>query len=267
MSLRSDLAARTSSSASAPLRRLRLTLDDGARTTAHVAIYPLSSTALRIRRLPGLTRLEPWCDENHVSEALVGGFYLRRPGVPPEPPLSGTPLGELWLDGAVQPFVPFTHPFGQRRACISVVRDQVRIAHRDELDACPKGDLLQAGPLLVRDGRGVVDGDEEGFSASAEQFDSDITVGRHPRAALGCDGERLIALACDGRAADDAGLTLGELAATMAGLGAREALNLDGGGSTSLVCGGRLRNTPREAHETTVPGGRAIATALVFAPR
>ncbi len=266
MSLRSDPAARTSSS-SASLRRLRLTLDDGARTTAHVAIYPLASTVLRIRRLPGLTRLESWCELNHVSEALVGGFYLRRPGVPPEPVLSGTPLGELWLDGAPQPFIPFTRPFGQRRACISVVHDHVRIARRDELEACPEGDLLQAGPLLVRDGQGMVDGDEEGFSASAEQFDSDITVGRHPRAALGCDGQRLIALACDGRADDDAGLTLGELAATMAGLGAREALNLDGGGSTSLVCGGRLRNTPREAHETTVPGGRAIATALVFAPR
>jgi exopolysaccharide biosynthesis protein len=202
-----------------------------------------------------------------VSEALVGGFYLRRPGVPPEPPLSGTPLGELWLDGTPQSYVPFTQPFGQRRACISVVSDEVRIVRRDELASRPTGDLLQAGPLLVRDGRSVVEGDEEGFSASAEQFDSDITVGRHPRAALGCDGERLIALACDGRADDDAGLTLGELATTMADLGAREALNLDGGGSTSLVCAGRLRNTPREAHETTVPGGRAIATAIVFEPR
>jgi hypothetical protein len=266
MRLRSDPVNGTPS-LSASLRRIRLTLDDGARTTAHVAIFPLASTALRIRRLPGLARLEPWCEVNRVSEALVGGFYLRRPGLPPEPPLSGTPLGELWLGGAQQSFVPFTHPFGQRRACVSVVRDEVRIARRDQLGARPRGDLLQAGPLLVWHGRGVVDGDEEGFSASAEQFDSDITVGRHPRAALGRDDGRLIALACDGRSDDDAGLTLGELAAAMAGLGAREALNLDGGGSTSLVYGGRLRNTPREAHETTVPGGRAIATALVFVPR
>ncbi len=252
---------------SASLRRLRLVLGDGACTTAHVAIYPLATTTLHIRRLPGLARLEPWCHETGVSEALVGGFYLRRPGVPPEPPLSATPLGELWLDGTVQPYVEFTHPFGRRRACISVVGDRVRIARRDELGALVTGDLLQAGPLLVRQGREVVDGDEEGFSASAEQFDSDITVGRHPRAALGCDGERLIALVCDGRSDADAGLTLGELASAMADLGAREALNLDGGGSASIVCGGRLRNTPREAHETPVPGGRAIATALAFAPR
>jgi len=50
-------------------------------------------------------------------------------------------------------------------------------------------------------------------------------------------------------------------------LGAREALNLDGGGSTSLVSAGRLRNVPREAHEVPVVGGRAIATALAFVRR
>jgi hypothetical protein len=252
--------------ASPSLRRLRLTLDDGDRTTAYVASYPLAATALRVRRLPALTPLEVWCAEHGVAEALVGGFYVRWSGAPPEPPLTGSPLGELRVDGAVQPFVPFAHPWGERRACVSVVNSEVRIARRNELPAHPSGDLLQAGPLLVRDGH-ALSGDEEGFSANAEQFDSDITVGRHPRAALGYDGDRLFAFACDGRADQDAGLTLDELAATMAGLGARDALNLDGGGSTSLVCAGRLRNTPREAHESPVPGGRAIATALVFAPR
>jgi hypothetical protein len=210
-----------------------------------------------VLRLPGLARLHAWCQEHDVSEALVGGFYVRQAGVP---------LGELWLDGVAQPFVPVTHPWGERRACVSVVGGTVRIARRDELPPRPVGDLLQAGPLLVRDGR-AVGGDEEGFSATADQFDSDITVGRHPRAALGSDGERVIAFACDGRADDEAGLTLEELAATMVRLGARDALNLDGGGSTSLVCAGRLRNSPREAHDVAVPGGREIATALVFARR
>ena len=245
---------------------MRLSLDDGAATTAHVASYPLAATALRVQRLPALARLEGWCAEHKVTEALVGGFYMRWPGVPPAPLLTGLPLGELRVGGAVQPFVPFTHPWGERRACVSVAGREVRIAGRHELPKSPSGDLLQAGPLLVRDGR-AVSGDEEGFSAAADQFDSDITDGRHPRAALGSDGQRLIALACEGRADDEAGLTMDELAQTMAGLGAREALNLDGGGSTSLVCAGRLCNHPREAHEVAVPGGRAIATALVFSRR
>lgn len=246
--------------------RVRLRLDGGAATTAHVASYPVATTLLRVQRLPALARLEAWCVENAASEALVGGFYVRRASVRPGPLLTGLPLGELRLDGVLQRFVPFTHPWGERRACVSVVRGEARIVRRDELPASPPGDLLQAGPLLVREGQ-VVAGDEEGFSAAADQFDSDITEGRHPRAALGCDGEHLIALACDGRAEDEAGLTLAELASTMVGLGARAALNLDGGGSTSLVCGGRLRNNPREAHEVPVPGGRAIATALIFGRR
>ena len=248
------------------LERLRLSLGDGVATTAYVARYPLATTALCVRRLPGLTRLVTWCASQGVREALVGGFYVRCNRVPPASPLTGLPLGELRLDGALQPFVPFTHPWSERRACLSVVGSEVRIARRDELPDSPSGDLLQAGPLLVRHGRAVT-GDEEGFSAAADQFDSDVTEGRHPRAALGSDGERLIAFACDGRADDEAGLTIDELAATMVGLGARDALNLDGGGSTTLVCAGRLRNHPREAHEVSVPGGRAIATALVFARR
>lgn len=246
--------------------RVRLRLGDGAACSACVASFPVASALLKVRRLPGLARLEAWCVDNGISDALVGGFYVREGGAGSASRLTGLPLGELRLGGVSQEFVPFTRPWGERRACISVVDGEVRIARRDELPASPPGDLLQAGPLLVRDGQ-VVTGDEEGFSAAAGQFDSDITDGRHPRAALGSDGERLIAFTCDGRAQDEAGLTLAELASTMVRLGAREALNLDGGGSTSLVYGGRLRNTPREAHEILVPGGRAIATALVFQRR
>jgi exopolysaccharide biosynthesis protein len=77
----------------------------------------------------------------------------------------------------------------------------------------------------------------------------------------------VLAVACDGRADDEAGLSMGELAEAMAALGAIQAMNLDGGGSTSLVCGGRLRNVPREAHGVALPGGRTVPTALVFRRR
>ena len=138
-------------------------------------------------------------------------------------------------------------------------------ARRDELPERLEGDLLQAGPLLVEAGR-QARYEDEGFSAGAGQFDSDITVGRHPRAALGRDERRLLAVACDGRTDDEAGLTLDELARTLIELGADAALNLDGGGSTSLVCGGRLRNVPREGDGVALVGGRPIATALAFVP-
>jgi exopolysaccharide biosynthesis protein len=128
--------------------------------------------------------------------------------------------------------------------------------------------LLQAGPLLVRDGASRIHrgADPEGFSAGARQFDSDITRGRYPRAALAVAGGDLLAVVCDGRARDEAGLTLAELADALIELGAEEAINLDGGGSASIVFGGRLRNRPREEHGVPLPAGRPIATAIAFTP-
>jgi exopolysaccharide biosynthesis protein len=133
--------------------------------------------------------------------------------------------------------------------------------------SCTLGpDLLQAGPLLVSDGEVAYEpeADEEGFKAAAHQFDPDPTEGRHPRAALGLAGDRIYAVVSDGRSRDDAGLTLVELARLMAAVGCREAINLDGGGSATLISGGTLRNLPRVDFETPEPGGRPISTALVF---
>jgi hypothetical protein len=252
---------------SSDVRRLRLELADGARTTAYAASYSLDRVALSIRLLPGPTPLEAWCRAEGVGDAIVGGFYVRSLRTGGGVAAAGTPLGELRIQGEARETLPFDPPWDARRACVHApAPGQVRIARREELPEQPIGDLLQSGPLLVRDGSRV-DHADEGFALGAGQFDSDITAGRYPRAALGCDGERLIALACDGRSDDDAGLTLDELGSAMIALGAREALNLDGGGSTSLVCGGILRNVPREEHGVQLEGGRPIATALVFVPR
>jgi hypothetical protein len=241
-------------------RRVRLELLDGSKTTAHIAAHDASRTEIRVAVLRGQAPLEPWCAERGVEEALVGGFFVR-----PE----GMPLGEVRTRGVARRYVPFDAPWDGVRACVHVQGGAARIVGRGEVPAEPRGDLLQAGPLLVRDGAPVFrrEHDAEGFSAGSRQFDSDITDGRHPRAALGLCGDRYFAVACDGRSRHDAGLTLEELAALMAALGSEAALNLDGGGSTSLVSGGRLRNRPRKAYDELEPGGRPVSTALLFVPR
>ncbi len=247
-----------------PARRdacLRLRLADGATTTLHVASYPLDHVRLRVAALPRPARLVRWCTDEGIDDAIVGGFFVR-PG--------GTPLGELWIEGGRCASEGFDAPWGGLRACVAIDGGTIRVARRCDLprDHAPQGDLLQAGPLLVDHGINVAaaDDDPEGFSAGARQFDSDITAGRYPRAALGVGRGRLIAVACDGRASEEAGLSLLELADALIGLGAREAINLDGGGSTSLVSDGRLRNHPREEHGVELLGGREISTALVFEP-
>ncbi len=242
------------------VRRVRLELGDGSRTTVHIAWHDAERTEIRVAVLRGQARLEPWCAARGVEEALVGGFFVRP---------DGTALGEVRTRGVARRHVPFDAPWGDVRACVHVQGGVARIARRDELPEAPRGDLLQAGPLLVRDGRAVFrrERDAEGFSAGSRQFDSDITDGRYPRAALGLAGDRNYAVACDGRSRHDAGLTLEELAALMAALDCESAMNLDGGGSTSLISGGRLRNRPRKGYDEPEPGGRPVSTALLFLPR
>ncbi|HET7119905.1 MAG TPA: phosphodiester glycosidase family protein [Solirubrobacterales bacterium] len=254
----------TSSIAAAPARpaleRRRLRLLGGAETTLHVARFGRAEFDLRVVSLRPSSTVRGWCERNGAEHAIVGGFYIRPDGLP---------LGDLWIDGTALPSEPFDAPWHQERACVHVEGGAVRLAARQRLGSVPRGDLLQAGPMLVADGQPLVrEGvDCEGFSAGARQFDSDITAARYPRAALGLGAGELIAVACEGRDDDEAGLTMAELALAMAELGAVEAINLDGGGSASLVVDGALVNTPREEHGIELLDGRAVVTALHFAPR
>ena len=237
----------------------RQQLSDGSATTIYVAAFPLGSVELRVARLARPQSLVRWCRDEGVEHAIVGGFFVRP---------HNAPLGELRIGGKPVEHVPFTAPWDALRACLHVAPGGPGIARRPELAATPCGDLLQAGPLLVRDGASVITaGDDEGFTAGAHQFDSDISDGRHPRCALALTERHVLAVACDGRAPADAGLTLAELAELLVELGARDALNLDGGGSASLVCDGELVNRPREQHGIELLDGRPIATALVLSAR
>jgi hypothetical protein len=90
----------------------------------------------------------------------------------------------------------------------------------------------------------------------------DFTAGRHPRTMVGVTaaGEMLLVTA-DGPGpgagpASAAGLTLLEAAKLMSGLGAVDAMNLDGGGSTTFVGAGSVRNHPSDGPE------RPVASAL-----
>ena len=62
----------------------------------------------------------------------------------------------------------------------------------------------------------------------------------------------------------DAGLSLPELAAVLVELGAESAINLDGGGSTTLVHRRHLLNRPYSSQDQPAPESRPIVSALVF---
>lgn len=260
LSFPSPLLNRVSSPELPTLERVRIELADGAGTTAWVARFDRSRFDLRVALIDPCDTVLRWCTESGAEHAIVGGFYMR-PG--------GPPLGHLRIDGATVPSRPFDQPWDARRACVHTDAGRVALAAWQDLPADPGGDVLQAGPMLAAGGRVLIEAgeDREGFAAGARQFDSDITAGRYPRAALGISDQDLIAVACDGRADDDAGLSMAELASAMIDLGARDAINLDGGGSASLVVGNTLVNTPREEHGIALAGGRSVSTALRFVPR
>lgn len=132
------------------------------------------------------------------------------------------------------------------------VGDKVTISQTlgDNLDKAQ--DVLGAGPMLVKDGSVFV-------TAKVEEFPSDIAVGRAPRTALGVtkDGHILLVVV-DGRQADHSiGMTLTELAGFMKELGAVQAMNFDGGGSSEMTVGDKVVNLPSDGRE------RAVGTAIV----
>jgi len=99
---------------------------------------------------------------------------------------------------------------------------------------------------------------------SHEGFPEGFRDRRHPRTAAGvaADGSLLLVVV-DGRWPEHSlGMTLSELARELVSLGAVDAVNLDGGGSTTLVVGGAVVNRPSDEG-----GERPVSDALVVLPR
>lgn len=98
-------------------------------------------------------------------------------------------------------------------------------------------DTVGGAPVLVRDGKRFVADDGSVFAS-----------GRHPRTMVGwrADGTLLLVTADGRQPAHAAGLSLPEAADLMVALGAVEAINLDGGGSTTFVVRGEVRNSPSD---------------------
>lgn len=116
-------------------------------------------------------------------------------------------------------------------------------------------ELLGAGPMLVA--KGALHNTEV-----AECFQSLGGTSRHPRTAVGWtqDGQLLL-LVVDGRSATSRGATLNEAAAILLAHGAVEALNFDGGGSSTLWISGEVLNQPSDK-----AGERPVASILALVP-
>lgn len=107
--------------------------------------------------------------------------------------------------------------------------------------------ILAGGPRLLAQG-------QPSLTTVDERFQPDVAVGRAPRTAVGITPQGgVILLVADGRQPrHSVGLTLPETADVMQELGATEALNLDGGGSSVMVIDGLVVNRPSDGRERPV---------------
>ena len=120
-----------------------------------------------------------------------------------------------------------------------------------------------AGTLLIRDGRRFTE-------YASEAFEPWFFDGRHPRTAIGIseDGNTLWLIVADGRQPSLAmGMTLPELSDLLADLGAHNAYNLDGGGSSTMVVRGEVVNSYSDIHRGGVRKERRRCDAILVFPR
>jgi Phosphodiester glycosidase len=192
------------------------------------------------------------------SEALLRGGQVTRLG-----PASGrrVPSGALLLSGSggAADFLSRALSVGSRPDVEVAVN-----AGGEPLALAGAALVTGGGPRLVTRGRISVAARPEGFAPlEAPGFFGSFVASRQPRTLAGvrADG-RLLLVTVDGRRPGwSAGVTLREAARVMRSLGARDALNLDGGGSTAMVIRGELVSRPSDPS-----GERAVSDGIFLLP-
>lgn len=114
--------------------------------------------------------------------------------------------------------------------------------------------LLASGPLLLLDGEKV------------DQLNQKFNTNRHPRTAVGVtSNNHLIAIVVDGRNAKAQGMSIEELTQVMEAFGCKDAMNLDGGGSSTAWIKSRgVVNYPSDNKKFDHEGERGVATVITF---
>ncbi|MFF1881941.1 phosphodiester glycosidase family protein [Pseudarthrobacter sp. NPDC058196] len=132
------------------------------------------------------------------------------------------------------------------------------------LKTTPSTEVVNGGPTLVQDGQLDVTAKRDGMvrTNDSNSFFYGWVHKRNPRTFAGVDAQgRTLLVTADGRQTTSLGLSLNEEAHVAKSLGMVNAMNLDGGGSTTMVQGSQVMNSPSD---TT--GERPVGDALLVLP-
>ncbi|HXG53856.1 MAG TPA: phosphodiester glycosidase family protein [Vicinamibacterales bacterium] len=196
--------------------------------------------------------------------AINGGFFSLE---------TGKPTAFLKTDGRVVSGT--SRPRGavgidDRRGVTTLLFDRVAVTrtpgrrpgYRPLLSSSPHDwsrvpHAISGAGLLVLGGREFREWTDERIAAGFQ-------TARHPRTVIGTDAKGAIWLiTVDGRNPSlSLGMSFGELQRLSKRLGLRSALNLDGGGSTTMWVGGRIVNHPSDP-----AGPRKVSDAILVVPR
>lgn len=221
-------------------RFLRGTID------AHVVRIDLREASLRViaseREHRGLTVSE-FARQTQAIVAINADYFTEKL----EP--MGRAIGAcgVWSNGV---------PLKRKQGLVAFGRGRASIQKRTMKPRRWMDGAVSGWPMLVEECAPIADLPGSDF----------FTRAPHPRTAAGLsnDGRTLYLVVADGRREGVPGLTLPELAAFLAELGACRAMNLDGGGSSALWLGDRIVNRPSDGMERKVGNHLAVVAAENF---
>lgn len=125
-------------------------------------------------------------------------------------------------------------------------------------------DVVNGGPILVENGALNVTAKRDGMVHPGDNnsFYYGWVHKRNPRTIAGIDAQgRTLIVTADGRQTKSLGLSIKEAADVARSLGMVNAINLDGGGSTTMVQNGQVVNSPSDS-----AGERPVGDALLLLP-
>ena len=117
-------------------------------------------------------------------------------------------------------------------------------------------DIVGGVPQLIKNGKIEITWEQEKSSKSFVET-------KHPRTAVAkLKDDKFLMVTVDGRSAESGGIGLQNLAEILLELGATDAMNLDGGGSTTMFLNSKVVNNPSDKE-----GERKVSDAILVFPR
>ncbi len=228
----------------------------GNKQNVNILVMPLRSRKLRYDLGSAGQKLIPTSTLGKNAQALAalnGTFFDTK---------NGGSVDLIKVDGQVFDTTRWSKVRAEhQRAAISIDHNQVQVIKGDSIgnwdQKVTAEDLMVTGPLLIYEGK-IEPLSKRPFNTT-----------RHPRTCLGITkNKKVLWVTVDGRAQESAGMDLFELAQFMKALDCVAAINLDGGGSTTLWIDGKTEtgvvNMPCDDKKFDQYGERPVSNVLLL---